>query len=206
MTRLYRRLFYAFTALFLIGCSTLPPEPQSVEWQAHRQQLESLTQYTANGKLGYISPEQRQTLNFHWTYSANLTQVRLTTFLGQTVFNLTSTPNGAFIETYDDQKLSGQDANLLIYQLTGLNIPIEQLAGWLIGLPTNADTYQLNDLNTVASLSKELNQKTWALNYTEYRAFNVEDTERTLPMPTRMQLVQDDTKLNLVVSKWTIKQ
>ncbi|USD61155.1 lipoprotein localization protein LolB [Vibrio sp. SCSIO 43140] len=206
MTRLYRRLFYTFTALFLIGCSTLPPEPQSVEWQAHRQQLESLTQYTANGKLGYISPEQRQTLNFHWTYSANLTQVRLTTFLGQTVFNLTSTPNGAFIETYDDQKLSGQDANLLIYQLTGLNIPIEQLAGWLIGLPTNADTYQLNDLNTVASLSKELNQKTWALNYTEYRAFNVEDTERTLPMPTRMQLVQDDTKLNLVVSKWTIKQ
>lgn len=177
-----------------------------MEWQAHRQQLESLTQYTANGKLGYISPEQRQTLNFHWTYSANLTQVRLTTFLGQTVFNLTSTPNGAFIETYDDQKLSGQDANLLIYQLTGLNIPIEQLAGWLIGLPTNADTYQLNDLNTVASLSKELNQKTWALNYTEYRAFNVEDTERTLPMPTRMQLVQDDTKLNLVVSKWTIKQ
>ncbi|WP_394152412.1 lipoprotein insertase outer membrane protein LolB [Vibrio maritimus] len=206
MTRLYRRLFYTFTALFLIGCSTLPPEPQSVEWQAHRQQLESLTQYTANGKLGYISPEQRQTLNFHWTYSANLTQVRLTTFLGQTVFNLTSTPNGAFIETYDDQKLSGQDANLLIYQLTGLNIPIEQLAGWLIGLPTNADTYQLNDLNTVASLSKELNQKTWALNYTEYRAFNVEDTERKLPMPTRMQLVQDDTKLNLVVSKWTIKQ
>ncbi|GAL19854.1 lipoprotein insertase outer membrane protein LolB [Vibrio maritimus] len=206
MTRLYRRFFYTFTALFLIGCSTLPPEPQSVEWQAHRQQLESLTQYTANGKLGYISPEQRQTLNFHWTYSANLTQVRLTTFLGQTVFNLTSTPNGAFIETYDDQKLSGQDANLLIYQLTGLNIPIEQLAGWLIGLPTNADTYQLNDLNTVASLSKELNQKTWALNYTEYRAFNVEDTERTLPMPTRMQLVQDDTKLNLVVSKWTIKQ
>ncbi|MGR5096821.1 lipoprotein insertase outer membrane protein LolB [Vibrio maritimus] len=206
MTRLYRRLFYTFTALFLIGCSTLPPEPQSVEWQAHRLQLESLTQYTANGKLGYISPEQRQTLNFHWTYSANLTQVRLTTFLGQTVFNLTSTPNGAFIETYDDQKLSGQDANLLIYQLTGLNIPIEQLAGWLIGLPTNADTYQLNDLNTVASLSKELNQKTWALNYTEYRTFNVEDTERTLPMPTRMQLVQDDTKLNLVVSKWTIKQ
>ncbi|GAL31355.1 outer membrane lipoprotein LolB [Vibrio variabilis] len=206
MTRLYRRFFYTFTALFLIGCSTLPPEPQSVEWQAHRQQLESLTQYTANGKLGYISPDQRQTLNFHWTYSANLTQVRLTTFLGQTVFNLTSTPNGAFIETYDDQKLSGQDANLLIYQLTGLNIPIEQLAGWLIGLPTNTDTYQLNDLNTVASLSKELNQTTWALNYTEYRAFNVEDTERTLPMPTRMQMVQDDTKLNLVVSKWTIKQ
>ncbi|MGF1773719.1 lipoprotein insertase outer membrane protein LolB [Vibrio wakamikoensis] len=206
MHRLFRRLFYTLTALFLFGCSTMPPEPQSVEWQAHRAELNALTQYKASGKLGYISPEQRQTLNFYWTYSANLTQVRLTTFLGQTVFNLTSTPNGAFIETYDDQKLSGQDANLLIYQLTGLNIPIEQLADWLIGQPNSADSYQLNEFNTVASLTKQLNRKAWRLNYTEYRSFTLEEETRTLPMPTRMQLVQDDTKLNLVVSKWTIKQ
>ncbi|GAL38250.1 outer membrane lipoprotein LolB [Vibrio maritimus] len=95
---------------------------------------------------------------------------------------------------------------MLIYQLIGLNIPIEQLADWLIGQPNSADSYQLNEFNTVASLTKQLNQKTWQLNYTEYRSFTLEDETRTLPMPTRMQLVQDDTKLNLVVSKWTIKQ
>ncbi|GAL38251.1 outer membrane lipoprotein LolB [Vibrio maritimus] len=55
----------------------MPPEPQSVEWQAHRAELNALTQYKASGKLGYISPEQRQTLNFYWTYSANLTKFAL---------------------------------------------------------------------------------------------------------------------------------
>ncbi len=206
MYKLQRRLFCYLAALFLFGCSSLPPEPKSVEWQAHKAQLESLTQYTANGKLGYISPDQRQTLNFHWTRSENFTQVRLTTFLGQTVFNLTSTPNGSFIETYDGQTLSGKDVNTLIEQLTGLNIPIEQLSNWLVGLPTNADKYQLNQFNTVGSLQKRLANKAWNLDYNEYRSFTIEDSERSLPMPTRMQLVQGDTKLNLVVSKWTIKQ
>lgn len=206
MYKLHRRLFYLLTAMFVLGCSTLPPEQESVEWQAHRSQLKALTQYTANGKLGYISPEQRQSLNVHWTYSANLTQVRLTTFLGQTVFNLTSTPNGSFIETYDGQKLSGKNINALIYQLTGLDIPIEQLSDWLIGLPASADQYQLNEFNTVGSLQKQLANKRWELDYNEYRSFPVDDRTYSLPMPTRMQLRQADTKLNLVVSKWTLKQ
>ncbi len=206
MYKLHRRLFYFFAALFLFGCSSLPPEPESVEWQAHKSELESLTQYTASGKLGYISPDQRQTLNFHWSHSDNFTQVRLTTFLGQTVFNLTSTPNGSFIETYDGQKLSGKDVNVLIEQLTGLDIPIEQLSDWLVGLPATADSYQLNQFNTVGSLQKRITNKTWNLDYNEYRSFSLEGTENSLPMPTRMQLVQGDTKLNLVVSKWTVKQ
>ncbi|MGF1751420.1 MULTISPECIES: lipoprotein insertase outer membrane protein LolB [Vibrio] len=206
MLKLSRQFFYTFIALYLIGCSSLPPEPESVEWKAHQSQLANLTQYTAIGKLAYVSPEQRQTLNFQWTYSPNFTQVRLTTFLGQTVLNLTTTPNGAFIETYDGQKLTGKDVNQLIYQLVGLDIPIEQLQDWLIGLPSTADRYELNPLNTVGSLTKKLQNKQWRLDYEAYQSYTLSDSSQTLPMPTRMQLEQGDTKLKLVVAKWTIKQ
>lgn len=206
MLKLSRQFFYTLLAFYLVGCTSVPPEPKSVEWTAHRSELSSLTQYTAIGKLGYVSPEQRQTLNFQWTHSPNFTQVRLTTFLGQTVLNLTSTPSGAFIETYDGQKLSGRNVNQLIYQLVGLDIPIEQLQDWLIGLPTTADTYQLNSFNTVGSLTKQLQNKSWQLEYEAYRSYTLTDSEQTLPMPTRMLLTQGDTTLKLVVSKWTMKQ
>ncbi|MGC9491407.1 lipoprotein insertase outer membrane protein LolB, partial [Vibrio genomosp. F10] len=130
---IFRRLIsFIFTVLLLAGCSTLPESQTSVEWQAHLDKLRSITQYKTIGKLGYISPEQRQSLNFQWKHTPVLEQLRLTTFIGQTVLNLSITESGSVVNTYDNQTLSHQSADVLIEQLTGLTIPIEQLEDWLL--------------------------------------------------------------------------
>ncbi len=189
-------------SIVLSGCANIEPSTTNVEWDTHQQRLDSIAQYKANGKLGYISLEQRQSLNFQWQHAPRSSQLRLTTFLGQTALNLNITPTGAFVETYDDQSYASPNAEALIQQLTGLTIPVEQLSDWLLGDPTGADSYQLNDTNTVATLSKQINGQRWELEYIKYT--DVQLSGVNLPLPQKLKLKQQDTSINIVISNWDL--
>ncbi|NVJ55323.1 MAG: lipoprotein localization protein LolB [Vibrionaceae bacterium] len=189
-------------SIVLSGCANIEPSTTNVEWDTHQQRLDSIAQYKANGKLGYISPEQRQSLNFQWQHAPRTSQLRLTTFLGQTALNLTITPTGAFVETYDDQSYASPNAETLIQQLTGLTIPVEQLSDWLLGDPTGADSYQLNDTNTVATLNKQINGQRWELEYIKYT--DVQLSGVSIPLPQKLKLKQQDISINIVISNWDL--
>ncbi|MCK6265413.1 lipoprotein insertase outer membrane protein LolB [Vibrio sp. ZSDE26] len=200
----FRRLIsFIAPVLFLAGCSTLPESETSVEWQTHQAKLESITQYQTSGKLGYISPEQRQSLNFQWKHATENSRLRLTTFIGQTVLNLSITPNGSIVNTYDDQTLAHESADVLIEQLTGLSMPVEQLQDWLLGNPTSADKFQLNENNTLRSLSKTIEHQTWQLEYLSFHDVGYQGD--LMPLPRTIKLTQQDTSINLVISKWTLQ-
>ncbi|RJX71612.1 lipoprotein localization protein LolB [Vibrio sinensis] len=197
-----RPLWIVGLLTLLSGCANLNNSTTNVEWEAHQTRLATITQYQSVGKLGYISPQERQSLNFQWQYSPTSSQLRMTTFLGQTVFNVVITPERAIAKTYDDQVVIDKSADDLIYRLTGLSIPIEQLNDWLLGLPTDADSYQLNPTHTLATLSKKINGKTWQLNYLSYQDVIVNGV--ALPVPRKMKLIQDQISINLVITKWTL--
>lgn len=189
-------------SLILAGCTNTPNSQLNVEWQSHQQRLSQIDHYLVTGKLGYISPQQRESLNFQWRHSQKESQLRLTTFLGQTVLNLTMTPQGAHVETYDDRTLSGTNADELVYQLTGLTIPIHALQDWFLGNPTQADHYQFNPTHTIASLNKVISGQTWQLDYLSYH--DEELNQERIPLPNKMTLQHSDTKLNIVISKWVL--
>ncbi|AXY01677.1 lipoprotein localization protein LolB [Vibrio alfacsensis] len=197
-------LIMLWSSIVLAGCSSVPESVTSVEWQAHEQRLEAINHFQATGKLGYIGPDQRQSLNFFWQHSSTLSQLRLTTLLGQTALKLTITPQGATVETYDDQVLTARDANQLIYRLTGLMIPVDHMPNWLLGLPTDADSFQLSSTNTLQALDKQIGLNDWNINYQRYA--DVEWHQQTLPLPNRLKLTTSDVKINLVITKWNITQ
>ncbi|GAB2655384.1 lipoprotein insertase outer membrane protein LolB [Vibrio panuliri] len=191
-----------FSLALLAGCSSIPDSETNVEWQAHQQRLERINEYKATGKLGYISPQQRESLSFYWQNGAQNSELRLSTFLGQTVLNMTITPSVATVKTYDDKTYRDQSADRLIAQLTGLSLPVEQLNDWLLGKPTNADSYTLNETQTLATLTKTINGQTWQLIYTSYQDVSFLGT--ALPVPSKVKLKQNDTTINLIISKWTL--
>ncbi|UPR52855.1 lipoprotein localization protein LolB [Vibrio cyclitrophicus] len=215
MSKLRKITSLIFMAIIMVGCSSIPEQPTSVEWQSHQDRLLQIENYQASGKLAYISPEQRQSLNFIWKHSPNQSQLRLTTFLGQTALNLTIDSSGAKVVTYDDQVFTHASASVLVEQLTGLQIPIDHLPQWLLGIPDQADSYQLNTANTLESLSKQASSQLWTLNFANYRNTEMpskklsdEDNANveSIPLPTRLSFKQDDNKINIVVSKWTLKK
>ncbi|GLT16712.1 outer-membrane lipoprotein LolB [Vibrio zhanjiangensis] len=201
----YFRLFLTviLSILYLSGCASIDPSTTNVEWQTQQQKLASIDQYKANGKLGYISPEQRQSLNFQWKHSPTFKQLRLTTFIGQTALNLKITPQGSSVETYQDDTFVSDDAQSLIYRLTGLSLPIEQLNNWLLGRPEGADGFILNDTNTLASLTKKVQGKVWQLNYLGYQ--DVDYQGQPLPLPHKLKLTQGSIAINIVISNWNLE-
>ncbi|MCZ4293973.1 lipoprotein insertase outer membrane protein LolB [Vibrio sinaloensis] len=204
MTKHFRSLVILLAGLILLnGCATIE-STTNVEWQTHQQRLASIDAYQSTGKLGYISPEQRQSLNYQWSYSADLTQLRLTTFLGQTALNLKASPQGATVETYDDQRYSAPTSQALIQRLTGLNIPVEQLNDWMLGRPTQADDYQLSETNTLARLTKQVGLQTWQLDYLTYQDVQYQGT--LLPLPKKIKLTQGDISINLFISNWNLSE
>ncbi|MGY0616153.1 lipoprotein insertase outer membrane protein LolB [Vibrio sp. FJH11] len=197
-------IIFVLSSLILAGCTSVPESITSVEWQTHEKKLETIQDFQVTGKLGYIGPDQRQNLNFFWKHSPAFSQLRLTTILGQTALNLTITPQGAKVETYDDQVLSARHANQLIYRLTGLMMPVEHMPDWLLGLPTDADTFKLSPANTLQTLNKQIGQNDWNIAYQLYS--DVEWHSQTLPLPNKLKLTTSDVKINLLITKWNITQ
>ncbi len=193
---------FLLAAILLTGCSSTPEMPTSVEWRSHQSQLKQVESFKAVGKLSYLSPEKKQSLSFYWQHSQENSQLRLTTFLGQTALKLDITPEGAVIETYDDDIFTAESASSLVYRLTGLLIPVEHMPAWMLGMPNEADWYQLNEINTLASLTKRIGLQPWQLDYTQYK--DVQFNGLSLPMPRKMTLQQETTKIKLAISKWTL--
>lgn len=188
-------------SLFLSACSSVPLTPQqSTHWDKHQAQLEAITEYKITGKIGYQSPEQRHSLNFQWTQKSDNSQLLLTTFLGQTVIKVTIDNGHTLIETGDGQTFEGSDPGRLMYSLTGLNLPIGYLNDWIKGLPTAADNFQLNELNTVEHLAKQIGQTNWHLRYNSY----IEKDNMLLP--NSMKLTQLNTTIKIIASNWTVSQ
>ena len=85
------------------------------------------------------------------------------------------------------------------YQLTGLDIPIDDLQGWVTGASTTkADHFKLNVSNTLASLDKDFWSTNWHVDYTRYKEFSWQNGN--IPLPDRDTApTQQQTSIKLVI-------
>ncbi|MGF1784483.1 lipoprotein insertase outer membrane protein LolB [Photobacterium swingsii] len=196
--RPYRMLCSALMLIFLAGCAQ-QASIQSTNWQTHKYALEQLSQYQAKGKLGYKGPDLRFGANLIWKTAPQKDHLLLTNFLGSTLLKLDATESGATLIDNNGRRHQGSNAAVLVQQLTGINLPIEQMRDWLIGLPTAADSYQLNEQNLVSYLAKTMGSQTWEMTFDEY------DYTTQPILPKKMQLTQGDQRITLIIHSWSLK-
>ncbi|MBP2700468.1 lipoprotein insertase outer membrane protein LolB [Photobacterium lucens] len=192
--RLRNLAFIAITLALLSGCAQTPKNTQKVDWETHQTQLKRLTDYQAKGVFGYVSPEQRVSLTFNWKNHNDEYQLILTKMY-KTVLNLDAKPNSVTLVDPDGKTYHGTDATQLVQQLTGIQLPLSQMRDWLIGLPTGADTYQLNNNDQVAYLAKDINGQVWEMHYNTYNS-------QSPALPTQMVLNQGKLKIKIKISHW----
>ncbi|WP_318523433.1 lipoprotein insertase outer membrane protein LolB [Photobacterium leiognathi] len=186
--------FIAITFALLSGCAQTPQDTQKVDWKPHQTQLKSLTDYQAKGVFGFYSPEQRIQLTFNWKNHNDEYQLILIKMF-KTVLNLNSKPNNVTLVDPDGKTYHGTDATQLVKEITGLQLPLSQMRDWLIGLPTGADTYQLNNNDQVAYLAKDINGQVWEMHYNTYN-------DQTPALPTQMILSQGELQVRIKISQW----
>ncbi|MGP1958945.1 MAG: lipoprotein insertase outer membrane protein LolB [Arsenophonus sp. NC-CH8-MAG3] len=170
-------------------------------WINHQQQLAKLTKFQIRGSFAYISADNKSYAKFFWQqYTLSNYRLLLTNPLGIKELELNVTPNITQLINKEGEKYVNYHSTQMIYQLTGMKIPIKNLPYWLIGLLTNATSFILYENGLLKSIKYRQNGETWYLNYLAYHQ------NSQLKLPSRIELTQGNQKIKLKMDSWTLNE
>ncbi len=170
----------------------------SPQWNDRKTQLQNLTHYQTRGSFAYLANEKKVYARFFWQqYAANNYKLLLLNPLGTTELELSVQPNITQITDSEGKKYISNNPEELIYKLTNMNIPLDNLKSWIIGLPGNAQNFELDKNYLLKSVSDKENGEIWQVNYQGY------DTSMTPALPNRLELTQGKNRIKLKMDNWT---
>lgn len=194
--------------LTLVGCQTTTSTPQPAQptvevaqgaWFTHQENLERLQTYQARGKFAYISGSRIDTANFAWLQkSATDYRLLLTTSFGNKIVELNVSAGQTQLTDDNNRLYLSDNPQKLVSELTGMQIPLDNLRAWLIGLPGYSKTYKLNTDFQLEQLTYNDNGALWQVNYRSYH------TETFPVLPKEMELTLKQDKIKIKVNQWDL--
>lgn len=191
----------------LFGCSldisdNRPANVQYIEksdltWQQHLKKLKHISSYRTKGLLGYISPKQRFSTTFDWKYNhpQEYTLV-LSSTLSSSKLTFQMNAQGLTISDEKGRQRSARDAQTLLQEIVGMNIPLTQLAIWLKGEPSDLQDYNVGTNHLLANFDYIMNKQHWTVDYLNYHQI------QTLALPRDILLKNDQQTLKIRVNEW----
>ncbi|MDX7987374.1 lipoprotein localization protein LolB [Xenorhabdus sp. 12] len=191
------------SAVLLTACTvTQPPvgtgSADSPQWHAREQQLKKMEHYQTRGSFAYLGNDKKVYARFFWQqYSPDDYKLLLLNPLGTTELELFVEQNMIRLTDSEGKKYRSDNPESLIYQLTDMHIPLDNLKNWIIGLPGNAKNFQLDANYLLKSVSDRKNGEVWQVNYQGY------DTSTAPTLPNRLELTQGKNRIKLKMDNWT---
>jgi outer membrane lipoprotein LolB len=155
--------------LFLAGCAT-PPKPTVIlNSAAHQLSLEQQGHWLIKGKLGFKSPEKKQSANFRWQQTQEQYRLNMTSIIGTSLLNMQGDDDGVTLVA-DDETYQDPDPSHLIWRVTGWQIPVEKLRFWIKGQHQYKDKVITSEQGWVSQLQPICNNcENWIINYDNYK-------------------------------------
>ncbi|WP_431222145.1 lipoprotein insertase outer membrane protein LolB [Serratia sp. L9] len=192
-------------SLVLTACTLTTPSgpvtsPTSPQWRAHEQAVQQLEQYQTRGAFAYLSDQKKVYARFFWQqYSADRYRLLLTNPLGSTELELNVQKNVVQLTDNQGRRYVSDDPEEMIRKLTGMEIPLNNLRQWMLGLPGEATDFRLDDKYRLNKLTYQQGNLTWTVTYQDY------NTDLKVPLPSRLELQQGDQRIKLKMDNWTLK-
>ncbi|MGC0952952.1 lipoprotein insertase outer membrane protein LolB [Pantoea agglomerans] len=192
-------------SVLLAACSVNKPQGPgpsvtAPQWQQRQQAVSKVTHYQTRGAFAYLSDKQKVYARFNWQQTApDRYRLLLTNPLGSTELQLDA--QGSVVQIVDNKgkRYVSNDAQKMISQLTGMNIPLANLRQWMMGLPGDATDYQLNESYQLSSLNYSRDGQNWQVSIGGY------DSKVTPPLPSSLELKEGDQRIKLRMDGWTVQ-
>ncbi len=196
---------------FLIGaCTTAPKGPENaVNLTAQLAKVAEVKQWQMRGKIAFRQGKEAASLNLVWKNDSGDFDFRLTNFLGVTMVNLEVSDTQSVLEA-DGETYIDALPEPLIYQITGMVIPVAPLLSWVKGLPLEGDKFTLTEKGLVNTLESYCSAcRNWKVAYGNYGS--VEMTKGDVVwLPHSITLTQQatptlpQTQLKIKIYQWTL--
>ena len=194
-----RRLVF-LSGLFLSGCEFLPvtEEPLTVAdpqlaWSTHQSQLDSLEAWTLDGRISLRKDEEVWHASLHWQQIDSAYHINLFGPFGAGAARLDGSPQSAILQ-HDGQTTQSDDAEALLRQQLGVQVPVRGLRYWAIGLVA-PDSEYIQKLDPAGRLAV-LEQNGWRVRYRAYQ------TVKGYTLPSKIFLDREGLDVRLVVDQW----
>lgn len=181
--------------LVLTGCSLFksrPELPSNLSPDDRIRYLQQRNYWNLTGRIGITTKDESNSASFSWEKNNDTLVLRIYGSLGVTYARLESKPGFATIELSDDEVYQDTDAERLLWQTTGWYIPVNLMQHWILGIPEQAPSFEMNNDGYLA----RLNYGHWEVNYQKYQDF------RGLRMPKKLRADHPDVTIKFSIHDW----
>lgn len=184
----------------LAGCQTLRPSPEvppatEQEIAAREARLAAFRPWRAFGAL-VIDSEKEGVVNasFAWDVADDGFQIKLFGPLGLQQYEVSEDARGAELIA-DGERIIGYSAESLLRQTLGVDIPLDKMQSWAVGLPAEATDVERDRQGRLSRMTHALGDE-WQISFQRYRKF--ED----LDLPRAIVVAGDGVEIRLNIKKW----
>lgn len=192
--------FMALSLFYLLISGCVPPvelkpvaNPEEA-WVHHQSELKKVDQWDLSGKLSVTDESQAQFVNFEWQQNRDRHySISLSGPLGVGQ-SLLKTEGNKVVLTTPQGRFEAQNAAGVMQEVLGWSMPVDELKGWIIGLPgPNAEQVQLNPGGYIESFK----ENGWQVQYLHYAALSSD-----LFVPDRIRLQKDPFLIKVAIFSW----
>ncbi len=194
------RSFFLLLLGLLSGCATISHPPsvdKQLAWQQHQQRLSALTQWRLTGRIGIQTAKESLTASLDWSQQQEHYEINMAGPFGSGSLRLSGDNQQVELVTSKDEQLFATDPEQLIYQQTGLRIPVAALRYWVLGLPAPGQItgQTLDAFGRLASLK----QQNWEIYFRRYMQHD------DLALPAKVFVNNHHAKVRLVIKRWELQ-
>lgn len=194
------RIVGVYFLIQLTACTTvLKPDAVAdpeLEWSTRQTQLNQITLWKINGRLAITNKAEVWHLSVIWKQRDQHYKIHLSGPFGAGAVQLTGDQTGVIIKTSDDTVFA-EDAEKLLYESTGVQIPIQNLFYWIRGLPNPESTISKQVIDPYGRLEK-LSQNNWNVRFKRYKKTN------NIDLPSKIFLKCNSLDIRFVIEDWSV--
>ena len=149
------------------------------------------------GQVQLQHEEKRWNFNMRWQCTPNNSALDLYTVYGDKMMEFTVTPQQAKAKDRTGRIYLARNGEELARQSLGMQVPINSLCQWLMGIPSTNGVKSLLTLDAQSRLSM-LKQSGWNIEYRDYQDYLYND--RITSLPERLILAKKGIQITVSVA------
>lgn len=182
--------------LLLGGCASAPVSDTDAVVSPATLSIPQYSVWQFRGRVSLVREEQGWHASLDWREAGGRYRLRISGPLGQGALQVDGDGGNVRLLAADGREYRAPDADALVEQATGWQVPIAGIRYWVRGVPTPGVEARI--MTDAQGRLQYLEQSGWVIRYDRYEQVDGRD------WPTRLRLDTADIAIRLVVDRWTL--
>lgn len=182
--------------LALAGCAGAPRQVEAVDWHARLAALQSVSDWRMTGRVAVAVGGEGGSGSLEWHETGGVSDLRIAGPFGAGALHVTLGPQGMRLEDGEGAWVEGAQAEQLLADRLGTEVPLEALRHWVLGAP--APGLPFRSLGGGGGAPPAFEQAGWRVSMDRWQ--DVLGNR----LPARLTAERDGARIRLAVSRWNL--